>query len=84
MAVPSSSSLVFQQTHIHDDRRGGIITVNVLTLIIAYTAVLLRYLSRRLAGTSFGADDGWICVALVRQRVEILRDENMAESHRSS
>ncbi|KAL9609838.1 MAG: hypothetical protein Q9167_005426 [Letrouitia subvulpina] len=62
---PSPSSLAFQRAHVHEDRRGGIVAVNVVTIIIAYTAVSLRWISRRLAGTKFGADDGWICVALV-------------------
>ncbi|KAL8936336.1 MAG: hypothetical protein Q9216_004984 [Gyalolechia sp. 2 TL-2023] len=65
MALPSPSSVAYQQAHIDDDRRGGIVAVNVLTLIIAYAAVFLRYYSRRIAGTTFGPDDGWICAALL-------------------
>lgn len=42
-----------------------IITVNVVTLVVAILAVLLRLVSRRLSAAHFGWDDGLIVVGLV-------------------
>lgn len=68
------SSLAFQQAHIDDNRRGGIVTIIVVSLVVAYTAVSLRFFSCRLAGTSFGADDAWICISLVRKYTDPVSD----------
>lgn len=70
--MDSPADLAFQQAHIHDDRRAGTLAVNIVSLIIAFASVSLRYLSRRLAGTTFGPDDGWICVAMVRRHLSPL------------
>ncbi|MCJ1454842.1 hypothetical protein MMC28_005195 [Mycoblastus sanguinarius] len=67
MSTPAPTEIAFQKAHIHDDQRIEMAVVIAVCLAVAYTAVFLRYVSRRLAGTKFGKDDGWVCAALVSQ-----------------
>lgn len=65
MAEPSPSEIAFEQAHIHQSRQIDIAVSNGICLGIAFVAVLLRFISRRLAGTSNGPDDWWAWIALV-------------------
>ena len=65
MSALSPSDIAYQKSHIQDDQRPGMIACYTICLVIMYTAVLLRYTSRRIAGTNLGWDDGWILIALV-------------------
>ena len=65
MASTSPKELQHQQDYQYQDRTADIITANVTMLTAAYAAVVLRFISRRLMRTSFGADDWMMVVGLV-------------------
>ena len=65
MAEPSPSEIAYEEAHIDQSRQINIAVSNGICLGIAFVAVLLRFISRRLAGTNNGADDWWAWIALV-------------------
>ena len=67
-SMPDSqeSADAFQMAHFHDNEKAEIIAPTAIFLTIAYTAVLLRYKSRRLARLTLEADDWCIGIGLVR------------------
>lgn len=63
--VSGPASLAYQKAHIGDDKRANIIAGNVVGILVAYIAVYLRFLSRRLARTPVKGDDILILGSLV-------------------
>ena len=65
MALLSPSDVQYQKAHIDDNKSAGIIAACAICLTAAYSAVVLRFVSRRLSRTSLEADDYFIVTALV-------------------
>ena len=65
MAEPSPSEIAYEKAHINQSRQVNLAVSNGICLGIAYIAVLLRFISRRLAKTPNGKDDWWTWIALV-------------------
>ena len=65
MANSSASEIAYEKAHVEESRRTNIAVSNGICLTIAFVAVLLRFISRRLAGTNNGPDDWWAWAALV-------------------
>lgn len=65
MAEPSPSDMAAENPYIDQSRQIVLSVCNAILLAIAYIAVLLRFISRRLAKTHIGKDDWWIWTALV-------------------
>ena len=65
MANPSASEIAYEKAHVEESRQRNIAVSNAICLSIAFVAVLLRFISRRLAGTNNGPDDWWAWTALV-------------------
>ena len=65
MAELSPSEIAQENAHIHQSRQINLDVSNGICLAIAYIAVLLRFISRRLAKTPNGKDDWWTWIALV-------------------
>ena len=61
----SPSELEYQKLHIGDDLQPNIYAAVCVCLVAAYIAVILRFISRRLAKGGIGKDDIAILVALV-------------------
>lgn len=57
--------LAYQKAHIADDRRADIIIAIAVCLPVAYVAVILRIMSRRVAAVPLLADDWTMMIALV-------------------
>lgn len=51
----------YQLAHINDSRRAAIATAYIICVPIIFLAVVLRFISRRIGRTKYGADD-WIMV----------------------
>ena len=65
--VPSAAEIQYMQEHIGDDKSTSIIVANVLCVVAAYIAVILRFVSRRFVLAGLKADDWWIVAGLVKQ-----------------
>lgn len=65
MSSLSPSDILYQQSHINENKSAEIITACAICLTAAYLAVILRFVSRRLSKTSLEADDYTIIAALV-------------------
>ncbi|KAL2038022.1 hypothetical protein N7G274_009242 [Stereocaulon virgatum] len=65
MATPSAAEITYQETHLGDDRRATIIVPNVVFIVAAMVAVILRFESRRIARIELKADDWWIAGGLI-------------------
>ena len=65
MAEPSPSEIAYEKAHIDQSRQINLAVSNGICLGIAFIAVLLRFISRRLAKTHNGKDDWWTWTALV-------------------
>ena len=63
--VPTSAELQYQRDHIEDTRVPGLIASNVVCLVIATTAVALRFLCRQMGRIKYEYDDWLILAALV-------------------
>lgn len=66
MSSQDPAFIADQKAHFHEDRRAGIIISNIVLLVVAYVAVILKFVARRLARTEFKADDYWNWLSLVR------------------
>ena len=55
----------YQQQHIDDNRASDLITTFATCTALAYLAVVLRLIARRLNKTTLQADDFWVLIALV-------------------
>ena len=54
--------IAYQQAHIHDDRSSDIVISHIVCLSLAFTAILLRFLSRHIGKVRLEPDD-WMIVA---------------------
>lgn len=61
-SIPTPSEFLYQQEHIHESKVANILASNIITLVAAYIAVGLRFLSRRTAEIEYKADD-WLIVS---------------------
>ena len=52
----------YQLAHIKDSRRVATLTAYIVSACISLLAVIMRFVSRRIARTKYGADD-WIMLA---------------------
>ena len=64
--LPSATQRQHQFAHRKDDRRLLVVVPSVIFLVVAYLAVILRFISRRLAQAAFKRDDWWTAGSLVR------------------
>lgn len=55
----------YQLAHIKDSRRVATLTAYIISVCISLPAVIMRFVSRRIARTKYGADDWIILAALV-------------------
>ncbi len=67
MPTPSAAAIAYQEAHLGDDRRATVIAPNVVFIIAAIVAVVLRFESRHIARTALKADDWWILGGLVHE-----------------
>lgn len=58
----------YQLAHIHESKIDQVAISYFISLPIAVLAIIMRFLSRRIGGTPYGADDWVIVVALVTHR----------------
>ncbi len=56
----------YQLVHIHDSKRTSVIIAYVICYIISFSAVAMRFISRRIGRIPYKADDWSILVAQVR------------------
>ena len=63
MSLPQSA-ILYQEEHLADNRKPSLIIASAICLSTAYIAVFLRFVSRRVARNSLGADDYTVLVAL--------------------
>ena len=63
MALPQSA-ILDQEKHVNDNKKPYLIAASAICLSAAYIAVTLRFIARRLARNSLGADDYTVLVAL--------------------
>lgn len=62
MAAPNAAEIQYQLSHIHEDRSKDIVYSNIICIVIALIAVVLRLASRRLCRAAILADD-YVCFA---------------------
>ena len=62
---PSLAETLYEQQHINDNRVATLIASDVTCFILAFIAVFLRLLSRRIGKIKYMADDWLIINALV-------------------
>ena len=74
MASLSPSDVRYQNAHIHDNKSTEIIVACGICLTAAYSAVILRFVSRRVGKTPLEADDYTIVAALVSSTLQFLSD----------
>lgn len=75
MAAPTPAQIQELKKHAHDTKVADILASNIICTVIAYTAVALRFGSRRIVRIERKADDWLIVVATVgsgRQKPKIL------------
>ena len=71
----TASEAAYQEAHIEDDSKLVIIVPSAIALAIAYAAVFLRFVSRRLSRTTIKADDRSVVIGLVNKTsCEIIAD----------
>lgn len=56
----------YQLAHIHDSRKASVAAAYAVCLPIAFIAVIMRFVSRRIGRVSYGLDDWVIVMAYVR------------------
>ncbi|MCJ1237517.1 hypothetical protein MMC14_005503 [Varicellaria rhodocarpa] len=64
-SAPTASDILFMEAHIRENKIPSIVTANVICIIAAYLAVVLRFISRRFVQAKLGPDDWWIVGALL-------------------
>lgn len=72
MADSEQSAHAYQEAHINENQKTEIIAPSVIFLAIAYTALLLRYKSRRVSRLKFEADDWCVGLSLVGKVLPIV------------
>ena len=68
----SPQEIAYQQAHIDDDRRVDVVISMIICLTAAWTSVVLRLISRRIAKCRLEMDDYMILVGLVRAERSLL------------
>ena len=63
--VPTPELIQYFLAHLNDNKKNEIIAVYVPCLFFAYSAVILRFVSRRLIKTPLQTDDWTIVLGLV-------------------
>lgn len=66
MSAPTQAQIEYMLAHLDDDRRPNYIAANAICIGFAIVAVVLRFVSRTLAGVRLGWDDFTIVLSLVR------------------
>lgn len=66
MGQPSSSEVQYQLNHINDNKSVEMVSSQICGMVVAFVAVALRLLSRRVGRVPILSDDYMIVVALVR------------------
>ena len=61
----------YQLAHVHERRRKSIAVAYAICLSIAFVAVIMRFVSRRIGRSSYGADDWSMVVAMVGHRLRL-------------
>lgn len=61
----SPEEIQYQLQHIHEDRSSDLITTFASCTALAYVAVILRLIARRVNRARIQADDCWVLIALV-------------------
>lgn len=56
----------YQLAHVHDSKRKSIAAAYIACVPIIFLAVILRFVSRRIGRTAYGADDWIMVLGLVR------------------
>lgn len=59
--VPSKADILYQKQHVYDNRGPAIIASHVICFSLASIAVVLRFVSRKIARVKYEADD-WLIV----------------------
>ena len=67
MLTPSAADIAYQQAHKEDSAISGILAANVICILAAWVAGLLRLYSRRLVHAPIKTDDWLVLGSLVRQ-----------------
>jgi len=65
MAMPTLAQIEYMKAHITDDKRHNLIATFIVSISLAYIAVILRFIARRRRRVQYLADDWLILVALV-------------------
>ncbi len=60
--TPSPAKLLYEQQHRTDDRSAPLIAANVVCVTLAFVAVWMRFISRRMAKIKYKADD-WLSIS---------------------
>ena len=66
MAQPSAADIQYQLDHINDDKSVQMVSSQICGMVIAFVAVALRLVSRRIGRVPVLVADFMIVVALVR------------------
>lgn len=72
----------YQVAHIHQRRTKDIATSYFICLPIAFIAIIMRFVSRRIGRSSYGADDWVMVVAMVRHWQHLRSTKTMRRSDR--
>jgi len=64
--VPTPSELRYEQSHINESAVPGLVASNIIGLSVAYVAVGLRFLCRRIGHIKLDWDDWMVSAGLVR------------------
>lgn len=65
LSPAAAANIRYQEAHLGDSRVPEIVTSIVICLPLAFMAVALRFLSRRIGKIPIKADDWWIVIGLV-------------------
>ena len=71
MLTPSAADIAYQQAHKEDNAIPGILAANVICIIAAWIAGLLRLYSRRLVRAAIKTDD-WLVIGSLVSRERYL------------
>lgn len=72
MATIPPNEIQYELENTHDNRAPNIIVSYTVCLSLAFIAVALRFVARRVSKASLRADDWWIVISLVYSLQEML------------
>lgn len=64
--APTAAEVQYMEMHIGDNRKASLIVVSAICLTVAFLAVAMRFLSRRLLRAEYKADDWFVIAGLVQ------------------